>query len=264
MGARALALLLGGAIVMSGPAVAAAPATAAAALAPSTTVAAKLTPGSTITGAALAIPPAPTTGVIPTNTLVARSLVRKISVYSTPFDKKPALVMDNRTNFSGVHVFIVIGKQDGWLKVLVPVRPNGRTGWIRMADVGVYQHDYAIVVSLKAHSLTLYQAGQPLMTETVAVGQSKYPTPLGMFFIRELARPGNPRGAYGPYAFGLSAYSNVLTSFGAGNGQVGIHGTNRPDQLGTDASHGCIRMSNTAVTALAKRLPQGVPVDIRA
>ena len=230
----------------------------------SSTTVAPLTAGTVISATNLVLPPAPVAGVVPLRTMVARALVPKVNVYASPGAAKVSIVMDNRTNFSGAHVFVVIGKQDGWLQVLVPERPNGRTGWVRMSDVGVYQHDYAMVVSLSAHTLTLYQNGLQVMQETVAIGQAKYPTPLGMFFIRELAKPANAKGAYGPYAFGLSAFSNVLTSFGKGNGQVGIHGTNAPAQLGTNASHGCIRLRNEAITALAKRLPQGVPVDIRA
>jgi lipoprotein-anchoring transpeptidase ErfK/SrfK len=98
----------------------------------------------------------------------------------------------------------------------------------------------------------------------VAVGSPKYPTPLGSFYMRELARPRNPKGAYGPWAFGLSAYSNVLQTFGRGDGQIGIHGTNQPDLLGQSVSHGCIRMRNATITKLAQMLPQGVPVEIVA
>ncbi len=42
------------------------------------------------------------------------------------------------------------------------------------------------------------------MREKVAIGQSKYPTPTGVFFISEGVRPANPKGAYGTFAFGLS------------------------------------------------------------
>jgi lipoprotein-anchoring transpeptidase ErfK/SrfK len=69
-------------------------------------------------------------------------------------------------------------------------------------------------------------------------------------------------GAYGPYAFGLSAHSNVLYSFGGGPGQIGLHGTNNPASLGTNASHGCIRISNAGITKLARLLPLGTPVTI--
>jgi lipoprotein-anchoring transpeptidase ErfK/SrfK len=54
----------------------------------------------------------------------------------------------------------------------------------------------------------------------------------------------------------------VLTSFAGGDGVIGIHGTNDPSSIGTDVSHGCIRMSNEGITRLAKVLPLGTPVEI--
>jgi lipoprotein-anchoring transpeptidase ErfK/SrfK len=218
----------------------------------------------TLTTSQLVVPPVQVTGVVPTRTLVAAALGRYVNVFDTPTAKKASLVMDSRKNFSGRHVFIVVGKQEGWLKVQVPARPNGRTGWVKMKEVGVYEHDYAIVVSLSKFTLELYKNGAVVQTEKVAVGKDKYPTPPGVYFIRELARPSNPKGAYGPYAFGLSGYSNVLTRFGRGDGQLGIHGTNTPAALGTKASHGCVRVNNAGITKMAKMLPQGVPVDVRA
>jgi lipoprotein-anchoring transpeptidase ErfK/SrfK len=72
----------------------------------------------------------------------------------------------------------------------------------------------------------------------------------------------DPSGLYGPWAFGTSAFSDVLQSFGGGPGQIGLHGTNYPQGIGTDVSHGCIRMSNTNITRLAHVLPLGTPLSI--
>lgn len=69
---------------------------------------------------------------------------------------------------------------------------------------------------------------------------------------------------YGPYAYGLSGFSNVLTEFNGGDGVIGIHGTNDPSSIGRDVSHRCIRMSNTGITTLAAILPLGTPVEISA
>ena len=93
-------------------------------------------------------------------------------------------------------------------------------------------------------------------------GPSVLPTPTGTYFIVELLKQPNPHGVYGPYAFGLSAFSNVLTSFGGGPGQIGLHGTDDPSRLGTNVSHGCIRISNVGITKLARLLPLGTPVLI--
>lgn len=201
---------------------------------------------------------------VPTLTYIAAARQRKTPIYATKGGLKPDVIMDNQTNFSGRHVFEVLGREGDWLHVRVPIRPQNRMGWVKSTDVTLYQHDFGIVVTLSQHRLVVYKSGKEVMRETVAVGQSKYPTPTGSFFIRELARPANPRGAYGPWAFGLSAYSNVLTKFGRGDGQVGIHGTNLPKQLGTDVSHGCIRVSNAGIIKMAQTLPQGVPVEIRS
>ncbi len=45
---------------------------------------------------------------------------------------------------------------------------------------------------------------------------------------------------------------------------MGLHGTDAPHGLGTDISHGCIRVANDVITELAGQLPLGTPVDIRA
>ena len=197
-------------------------------------------------------------------TIVAAAKTALTPAYDSATAKKPFVTFNNKTNFSGRHVFVVLAQQGDSFKVLLPMRPNGRTGFVKAKDVNLYQHDYAAVISLSGKSLTLYKAGREVLKDTVAVGSAKYPTPTGSFFMRELARPRNPGGAYGPWAFGLSGYSNVLQTFGRGDGQIGIHGTNQPKLLGQGVSHGCIRMRNASITKLAKMLPQGVPVEIVA
>ena len=97
--------------------------------------------------------------------------------------------------------------------------------------------------------------------EAVAVGTGGTPTPLGTFYLTELIRPvGQPW--YGPYAYTLSAHSDVLHAFMGGDGTVGLHGTNNPGSIGRAASHGCIRVSNTTITKLAGMLPLGTPVFV--
>jgi hypothetical protein len=204
------------------------------------------------------------TYVPPSVTIIAAAKNKLTPVYDRLGATKPFTTLNNRTNFSGRHVFLVLAREGDWYRVELPMRPNGRIGYVRAADVALYQHDYAIHVSLSAHTMVVYKAGKEIMRETVAVGSAKYPTPVGSYYLRELARPSNPKGAYGPFAFGVSAYSNVLQSFGRGDGQIGVHGTNAPGQLGQNVSHGCIRVRNAAITQLAKTLPQGVPIDIVA
>ena len=75
------------------------------------------------------------------------------------------------------------------------------------------------------------------------------------YWIRELIR--GDFGAYGPWAFGTSAYSNL--SDWPGGGVIGLHGTNQPQLIPGRPSHGCIRMPNAKVLKLRKLMPIGTP-----
>jgi len=150
------------------------------------------------------------------------------------------------------------------IEVYLPIRPNGSTGWISSADVTLYSTEYAIDVYLTDHRLVVSEAGIQLAEYPIATGRDGLPTPGGVYFLRELLQPPNPNGLYGPYAYGLSGYSPVLDSFASGDAVIGIHGTNEPDKIGTDVSHGCIRLLNEDVTQMVEvwQLPLGAPVYI--
>jgi lipoprotein-anchoring transpeptidase ErfK/SrfK len=94
------------------------------------------------------------------------------------------------------------------------------------------------------------------------VGKPATPTPTGSFFVEEVVRvrSGHPGG---PFALALSARSTVLQEFEGGPGQVAIHGTRGlSGAAGSAVSFGCVRLSPTAITWLAKRVSGGVPLTI--
>jgi lipoprotein-anchoring transpeptidase ErfK/SrfK len=153
---------------------------------------------------------------------------------------------------------------DGWLQVLLPVRPNGTTGWIHAGDVVLSNDPYTVVVRLSRHQITVTNKRRVILQVPVGIGKRDTPTPGGGYYLTQLFSPPDPNGPYGPYAYSLSGYSNVLTTFQGGDAIIGLHGTNRPDLLGHDVSSGCIRMSNDAITKLAHLLPLGTPVAITA
>ncbi len=160
-------------------------------------------------------------------------------------------------------IMLVLRRRHGWLKVQLPVRPNLSTGWIRSEHVSLHTDLFHARVRLAAHQLTVWRGRQVIGREPIGVGASLSPTPSGRYYITDLIRPPDPKGLYGRYAFGLSAYSPVYTSFAGGDGQVGLHGTNDPASIGQNVSHGCIRLSNDGITKLAKLLPIGTPVRIQ-
>jgi len=156
--------------------------------------------------------------------------------------------------------FLVVQSIDGWVEVNLPDRPNGSRGWIDSSAVSLHTLEYDLRVSTQQNTLTLYRNNTLEKTYSVATGTGGTPTPRGSFYLTELLAPTN--AGYGPYAFGLSAYSEVLTSFGGGPGQIGLHGTDDSGSIGKSASHGCIRMTNADITALASVLPLGTPITI--
>ena len=196
--------------------------------------------------------------------LVAQATVPDLEVFDAPDAATPTRTLDNPTEVGGPLVFLVDEERDEWLQVLLPVRPNGSTGWIRRADVELRRNPYSIVVELASHQITVRRGEEVIAQEPIGVGTGDTPTPGGRYYLKELLRPPDPNGAYGPYAYGLSGFSEVLTAFASGEGVIGIHGTNDPSSIGRDVSHGCIRLHNDAITALAEFLPLGTPVDIQA
>jgi hypothetical protein len=55
----------------------------------------------------------------------------------------------------------------------------------------------------------------------------------------------------------------ISCRFAGGDGRVRLRGTNQPDLVGADVSHGCVR-SGTSPSGVARILQHGVPVDFQA
>jgi lipoprotein-anchoring transpeptidase ErfK/SrfK len=194
--------------------------------------------------------------------IVASANGRAVAVYRTPRAKRPYLTLTNPNRHGARLVFLVKDRRAGWEHVYLPLRPNGSTGWVRDAQVDLAYDPYRVVVSLRKHSIAVYDGRRVAYAAPAGVGRSVTGTPTGTYFLVELLQQADPHGVYGPYAFGLSAFSEVLYSFGGGPGEIGLHGTNEPSKLGTNVSHGCIRISNAGITKLAHLLPLGTPVMI--
>jgi lipoprotein-anchoring transpeptidase ErfK/SrfK len=157
----------------------------------------------------------------------------------------------------------VLRERGAWLEVRLPGRPNGHTGWIRRRATVETFTEWHVVVTLSRMSVAVYRSGRAIRTFSAVVGKPSTPTPVGEFFVEEsVALPAYDPGA--PFAFALSARSNVLQEFEGGPGQIALHGiANIGGVPGTAVSHGCVRMTADAVRWLAARIGPGVPVTIR-
>jgi hypothetical protein len=196
-------------------------------------------------------------------TLSARS-DRPLVVYARPLPIEPFTTLEATTILGTPRVVRVIeGPVDGWLRVALPIRPNGTEGWVRAAGLTLFKVDRRVEVDLSDRTLVVLDGSGVLLETSVAVGSATSPTPTGSFFITDSVITGNEYGPWGPWAFGLSARSDVITEFNGGDGIIGIHGTNRPSSIGSAASLGCVRVPNDIALELGDILSAGMPVEIR-
>jgi lipoprotein-anchoring transpeptidase ErfK/SrfK len=212
----------------------------------------------------------PSTTLPPGVNLIAEATGPQAAVYETPSGATaPKMTLQNPWLLNGEadkaipQVFLVEEQRpDGWVRVLLPERPNGSSGWIRQSDLKITQNPYHMKVDLGAHKITVLNGSEEMYSGPVAIGTAKTPTPPGRYYIRVLLQTPDPKSVYGPYAYGLSAHSEVLTEFNGGDGEVGVHGNNDSSVLGKSVTHGCVRMDNDQITKLSKVLPLGTPVEI--
>jgi hypothetical protein len=147
-----------------------------------------------------------------------------------------------------------------WIRARLPSR-GVRSAWLPRSALGTYGVVHTrLVVDRARLTLTLTRNGRVTFRAPVGIGRPETPTPGGLFYVRDRVTR-YASAFYGPIAFGTSAQSATLTDW-PGGGFVGIHGTDRPDLVPGRISHGCIRLRNADILALARRMPVGTPVVI--
>ncbi|HEX2068576.1 MAG TPA: L,D-transpeptidase, partial [Actinomycetota bacterium] len=151
---------------------------------------------------------------------------------------------------------------DVWLKVLLPMRPNGTSGFVPLVDVSLSKTMYRLKVIRSKFQVNFYEGCEKVKTFKAGIGTGQTPTPVGEFYLQALYKLPNPNTVYGTYAYALSGYSDVIRNWKYG-GIIGLHGTNDPKgSIGRYVSHGCIRMRNVDIESLVPRLPLGTPIEI--
>jgi lipoprotein-anchoring transpeptidase ErfK/SrfK len=140
--------------------------------------------------------------------------------------------------------------------------PAARAAQTPAADAQRASSARRIVVSLALRRLALLEGDRVVKVYDVAIGAAATPSPEGEFtIVNRLTDPGwyapgkviapGPENPLGTRWLGLS-----LKSFG-------IHGTNEPGSVGKAASTGCIRLRNSDVEQLFRRVRAGDVVVIR-
>ncbi len=149
-----------------------------------------------------------------------------------------------------------------WVRIRIPKRPNGRTGWIPREALGPFNVVRTqLIVNRKTLRATLYERGRAIWSARIGIGALGTPTPGGKFWIREKFRF-KDTPIYGTHALGTAAYAPTLSDWPNG-GVVGLHGTNQPELIPGRPSHGCVRIRNDEIARLYRLIPLGTPLLIR-
>lgn len=196
--------------------------------------------------------------------------VSKLEVFSTPNpppDTPPATVQPNPTWEGFPLVVSVVEKSDDglWMRVRLPMRPNGSNGWVHSSDLRTWEVPNRVEVSLGSHTLTVFRggSGEVMFSVPVATGAPRTPTPVGDFYI-DIVNPIDHDPLYGWGQLSVAGFSDVYRSFGGGIGQMALHGWNDPSVVGRSVSNGCVRMRNDDIANLAPLAPLGTPVSVVA
>jgi len=127
-----------------------------------------------------------------------------------------------------------------------------------------------LIANRAANTLRLYRDLKLEKTYGIAAGQPKYPTPTGRFTIANKTVDPTwsvPRSTWAGDLAGKvipgGAPENPLKArwMGITDG-VGIHGTSDDGSIGSNASHGCLRMHVPDVIDLYPRVPVGTKILI--
>jgi hypothetical protein len=200
--------------------------------------------------------------------MVAIPNERYLEMWKHPGPGEPAYLFDARNpNAGGPPSSPLLiddrAERDGerWIKLLLPIRPNGASDWAKVTDVTIEPVFERIVVDLSERILRHYHRDDLVSRFRVGIGAPQYPTGEGRFYVWQRVPFADASGPYGIFALGLSGFSPVLSDW-PGEGRMAIHGTADPSDRGREVSHGCVRVYNEDLRALLD-VPLGTPVIIR-
>ena len=137
------------------------------------------------------------------------------------------------------------------------------------AEITEKAFSQVLLLDQSEHRLTLYLDGEEAESWIVATGTGQYPTPIGRYEVnlkRYMPTWVNPDpdgwGANMPASIppGVNNPLGVRALNWSAPGAIRFHGTQAISSLGTSASHGCVRMSNTDVSQLYDMVDVGAVI----
>ena len=107
-----------------------------------------------------------------------------------------------------------------------------------------------ILIEIDLKRLTLYEGKTVLRQYPIASGAWETPSPLGVYRIS------------GRFKTEMSGFGTRFLKLNVPYGLYGIHGTNKPQSIGSNASHGCFRLRTKDAEELYALVPDGTKVYI--
>ena len=150
-----------------------------------------------------------------------------------------------------------------WGRVELPYVWPRVDGWIPLAGLTRATTFVHVDVDLSEHRVRVFKHDELRYTVAGATGTWSSPTPLGEYVVTDRV-PFASGSALGSFAFGISGIQPHLPAGWSGGNQLAIHGTNDPSSIGTNASAGCVRVSEWALDRFKPLLRLGTPVLIHA
>jgi lipoprotein-anchoring transpeptidase ErfK/SrfK len=203
-------------------------------------------------------------------TLVAVAREASLDVHAAPGTGRPSMSLDTDNPWGQrLRLLVIRGTSDDdgdiWLRIQLPIWPNGQAGWVAASDVRLAEVAERVVIDVSDRRLVRLREGEPVARFPVAVGSAATPTPPGRYFVWAKVDTDKPSGPYGSFILGLSGFSDAIEPWEEfpGEPRLAIHGTDDPSDAGRAISKGCIRVSNALVRYL-RGIPMGTPVLIQA
>lgn len=130
---------------------------------------------------------------------------------------------------------------------------------VPVISLGIAPPDHTYIVVDK-YQFSLFWVRQGVLQKIypIATGRPRTPTVPGLWLLGQKEVMSPPTTDWGARRLKIYREGQYQTHWSG----YAIHGTNRPTSIGTEASHGCVRMFNADVIALFNSVPVGTPVQI--
>lgn len=136
------------------------------------------------------------------------------------------------------------------IMLLMKMPLSGRRTPVQASTAGGVPVGKWILIEIDLKRLTLYEGTRPIKCYPIATGAYDTPSPIGVFTVT------------GRFRTEMSGFGTRFLRLDVPYGMYGIHGTNKPESIGSNASHGCFRLQVRDAEELYELTPNGVKVYI--